>query len=183
MLPHRTKEELESQIDRIRNAPKDEGALNLIVRRPAENEREPLEEGMLDLTYGLEGDNWINKPSSSTPDKKAHPEKQLNIMNSDVIEYIARDPERWALAGDQLYVDLDLSTANLPAGTQLSIGDAIIEVTPPAHLGCGKFIERFGKPAMIWVNSEVGRELNLRGICAKVIKPGKIQKGDLFKKL
>ena len=182
-VKHLTKAELEAGLDHIRQSPAAEGALTLIVRRPQTGEREVLPQGELDLTEGLVGDNWKTRGSGSTPDGSAHPEMQLNLMNSRAIALIAQDEARWPLAGDQLFVDLDLSVANLPPGTQLALGSAIIEVTAVPHTGCQKFVARFGAEAMKFVNAPLGRDLRLRGLNAKVIKPGQIQTGDLVKKL
>jgi MOSC domain-containing protein YiiM len=180
---HRPTAELEMGLDFIRQSPQDAGELKMIVRRPDVNLREVLEIADLDLTDGLVGDNWKAKGSSRTDHGQAHPDMQLNIMNARAIEWIAQSPARWPLAGDQLYIDLDLSRENLPPGTRLALGDAIIEVTAQPHTGCKKFVERFGLDAMLFVNSEVGRSLNLRGINAKVIQPGRIQVGELATKL
>lgn len=181
-VKHLTLEELEAGLEQIRQAPADNGVLELIVRRPERGEREALEEAELDLIEGLRGDNWLHRGSSMTEDGGPHPEMQLNLMNSRATNRVACSRDRWALAGDQLYVDLDLSLANLPAGTRLTIGRAVIEVTPVPHTGCKKFVERFGLEAMKWVNSPVGRELNLRGICAKVVVSGAIRTGDRVRK-
>ncbi len=116
---------------------------------------------------------------SRTADGSAHPLKQLNLMNARVISLLAHDPDRWRLAGDQLFVDLDLSLENLPPGTQLSMGSAVIEVTNQPHLGCNKFVSRFGADALKFVRSAVGRALRLRGLNARVIQPGLIRVGDL----
>jgi len=153
------------------------------VRRPAEGEREVLDVGELDLRDGLVGDTWNMRSSSRTPDGSPHPEMQLNVMNSRVIALLAQEKDRWQLAGDQLYIEMDLSAENLPAGTKLEIGSAVIEVTPPPHTGCKKFVSRFGLEAMKFVNSPVGRELHLRGINARVIKPGKIEVGNVARKI
>ena len=142
---HLTKDELEAGLDNIRQSPKDEGLLELIVRRPEIEQREVLEEGELHLDQGLVGDNWTSRKSSRTADGSPHPEMQLNIMNSRVVALVAQEKERWSLAGDQLFLDLDLSKNNLPAGTRLSLGTAIIEVTAPPHTGCHKFVSRFGR--------------------------------------
>jgi hypothetical protein len=182
-IKHLTMDELEAGLDEIRQAPKDEGVLRLIVRRPQIEEREVLEEGELHPAEGLVGDCWKTRGSSSTADGSANPEMQLNIMNARVIALVAQDKTRWQLAGDQLYLDMDLSAENLPAGTQLAIGSAVIEVTPPPHLGCRKFVSRFGLDAMKFVNSSVGRELHLRGINARVIQHGMIRVGNVAKKL
>jgi MOSC domain len=182
-IKHLTMEELEAGLDEIRRSPKDVGVLELIVRRPRVDEREVLEAGELDLKEGLVGDSWKMRSSSRTADGSAHPEMQLNIMNSRVIALLAQAQERWPLAGDQLFLNMDLSEENLPAGTQLSLGSAVIEVTAEPHTGCKKFVARFGLDAMKFVNSEVGRQLHLRGINAKVIQPGTIRVRDVVKKI
>ena len=155
----------------------------MIVRRPQTDQREELQEGMLNLREGLVGDNWRTKGSSMTADGAAHPDMQLNIMNARVTALVAGARERWSLAGDQLYLDMDLSTANLPPGAQLRLGEALIEITAPPHTGCRKFSARFGKDALKFVNSRLGRQLNLRGINAKVVQPGLVRLGDRARKL
>jgi hypothetical protein len=182
-IKHLTMAELEAALDEIRQAPKDEGVLQLIVRRPEVEERELLDEGELHLEEGLVGDSWIRRTSTRTPDGSPHPDMQLNVINARVAALVAQDKRRWQLAGDQLYLDLDLSKENLAAGTRLAIGAAVIEVTPPPHTGCKKFVARFGLDAMKFVNSSVGKELNLRGINAKVVQPGTIRVGNVVKKL
>jgi hypothetical protein len=178
-----TIEELEAGLDAIRQSPKNEGVLELIVRRPRVGEREVLQEGKLEVADGLVGDTWSTRGSSRSKDGLAHPEMQLNVMNSRVIALVAQERERWHLAGDQLFVDLDLSGENLPPGTRLALGSAVIEVTPQPHTGCQKFVSRFGVDAMKFVNSPLGRQLNLRGINAKVVLPGVIRVRDAAKKL
>lgn len=182
-VKHLTLAELEAGLDEIRRSPKDVGVLELIVRRPGVDEREVLETAKLDLTEGLVGDSWKMRSSSRMPDGSPHPSMQLNIMNCRVIALLAQARERWPLAGDQLFLDMDLSEENLPAGTRLSLGSAVIEVTAEPHTGCKKFVARFGLDAMKFVNSEVGRQLHLRGINAKVIQPGAIRVSDVVKKI
>ena len=181
-VKHLTTAELEAGLDEIRKSPKDAGVLEWIVRRPRIEEREVLQEGVLDLTVGLVGDCWSTIGSSRTADGSANPEMQINIMNSRVIALVAQDKDRWQLAGDQLYLDMDLSAENLPAGTKLALGSAVIEVTAPPHTGCKKFVSRFGLDAMKFVNSTVGQQLHLRGINARVVRPGVIRVGDAVKK-
>jgi hypothetical protein len=180
---HRTLAELEAGLPVARLSPAAAGTLELIVRRPGIGRRDVLTLGHLDPLVGLVGDTWNQRGSSRTPDRSPHPDMQINIMNSRVIALIAGDRSRWALAGDQLYVDLDLSAANLPAGTRLAIGTAVVEVTAQPHTGCGKFAERFGVDATKFVNSPTGRAFNLRGINARVVTGGPIRVGELLSKL
>lgn len=170
---------LNTCLEHIRQAPRDAGVLALIVRRPQTDAREVLAEAELNLTEGLAGDSWRLRSSSRTSDGSPHPDMQLNLMNARVIEAIAGPVRRWPLAGDQLFVDFDLSQANVPPGTRLAIGEAVIEVTDQPHTGCGKFSARFGLDALKWVNSPDGRALGLRGINAKVVTPGRIRQGDV----
>ncbi|MGC3956881.1 MAG: MOSC domain-containing protein [Verrucomicrobiota bacterium] len=175
--------QLEAGLETIRQSPKDIGVLRLISCRPNTDEREVLAEAQLDPTHGLVGDNWKARGSRSTPDGSANPEMQLNVMNARVIELLAQDQSRWALAGDQLYVDFDLSEANIPPGTRIAVGSAVIEITAPPHLGCKKFSARFGPDAVKFVNSPEGKELHLRGVNAKVVQSAVIRTGDSVKKL
>ena len=180
---HLTTAELEAGLDTIRQSPKNEGVIALIVRRPQVDAREVLEEGELDLAEGLVGDTWKVRRSNRTPDGSPHPDMQLNIMNARVIALVAQEKDRWPLAGDQLFIDMDVSQENLPPGTRLALGSAVIEVTGQPHTGCKKFEARFGLDALKLVNSPVGRQLQLRGLNAKVAQPGVIRVGDLVKKL
>jgi len=180
---HLSTDELLAGLDHIRQSPRDAGRLELIVRRPAAGKREVLQEGQLDVHDGLVGDTWKQRASSRMPDKSPHPDMQLNVMNARAIGLVAQEKERWPLAGDQLFIDFDLSEANLPAGTRLAMGSAVIEVTSQPHTGCKKFVERFGLDAVTFVNSPVGKELHLRGINARVVQPGTIRVGDQVRKL
>ena len=182
-MKHLTTEELEAGLGNIRQSPKDDGVLELIVRRPRTDEREALNEGELNLLEGLVGDNWRTRGSSRTSDGSAHPDMQLNLMNARVIALLAQARERWPLAGDQLYLDLDLSADNLPAGMRLALGSAVIAITAEPHTGCSKFEARFGRDAVQFVNSPLGRQLRLRGVNAKVVQPGVIRVGDIVSKL
>jgi hypothetical protein len=175
-------EAVEAGLDAVRAAPPDHGTVELIVRRPEVDAREVVGEATLDTDTGLVGDNWHVKPSLKTG--APNPEAQLTVMNARVTALVAGDdPERWAQAGDQLYVDLDLSYRNLPPGTRLQVGEAVIEVTDEPHRGCGKFSSRFGVEALKFVNSAVGRELNMRGINTRVVTGGVVRTGDSVTKV
>jgi len=171
----RSRATLDAGLDEIRRAPAARGRLDMVVRRPRVGAREVLQEGTLDVEQGLVGDRW----SRSASDR----DTQLNVMSARAVDLIAGDRERWPLAGDQLYVDLDLSEANLPPGTRLAVGEAVIEVTAEPHTGCGKFVSHFGVDAMKFVNSPTGRELRLRGLNARVVTGGIVRPGDEVRKL
>jgi hypothetical protein len=179
---HRTLAELHAGLAHIQDSPKDGGALRLIVRRPRVGAREVVTEAELDVMVGLVGDTWSTRPSWRTNFRATDPNAQVTIMNTRAIALVAHTDDQWALAGDQLYLDLDLSGENVPAGTQLSFGSAVIEVTATPHTGCRKFTERFGVEATKFVNSKEGKRLHLRGINTKVVQSGTIRVGDIARK-
>jgi hypothetical protein len=174
---------LQAGLGEVRESPPDHGTVEMIVRRPAVDEREVLAVGILDAEAGLVGDTWPVRGSSRTPDGSAHPGMQLTVINWRAALLVAQDPDRRMLAGDQLYVDLDLSPANLAAGTRLAVGSAVIEVSEEPHLGCAKFAARFGKEALRFVNSRTGRGLRLRGLNARILTSGTVRPGDRIRKL
>lgn len=180
---HLAMPELEAGLDEIRQAPAGEGVLKMIVRRPQAGQREVLDAGQLDLAEGLMGDTWQTRGAPTTPDGSADPDCQITIMNSRATALLAQAPDRWAMAGDQLYVDMDLSHENVPAGTQLAIGDAVVLVTEQPHNGCKQFAIRYGKDAVRFVNSPQGKQLRLRGLNAKVVQAGAIRVGDTVQKV
>jgi MOSC domain-containing protein YiiM len=181
-VEHLSRERLEAGLGRIREAPQDGGRLVLIVRRPAVGQRDLPTEAMLDQDTGLDGDNWLVRGSSSTPDGSAHPNRQVTVMNARVAELVAGGTERMPLCGDQLFVDMDLSVGNLAAGSLLAVGQAVLRVSEEPHLGCAKFVERFGGEAMRFVNSRLGRQLRLRGMNMRIVVPGLVRVGDLAAK-
>ncbi|WJK40463.1 MOSC domain-containing protein [Solwaraspora sp. WMMA2056] len=172
--------ELTAGLAEVARSPRGTGTLDLVVRRPAVDEREVLTEGILDVTAGLVGDCWAARGSSTTQDGSAHPGRQLTVMNSRFVRLIAGDdPQDWALAGDQLFADLDLHSDALPPGTRLAVGDeAVIEVTAEPHNGCAKFAHRYGRDAHKLVWSEDGRQARLRGLYTRVVVAGVIRPGD-----
>ena len=182
-MAERTPEELEAGLAHVLDAPSEEGELRLIVRRPGVEERETLEEGALDTDSGLVGDNWATRAYSSAEGGEPNVAAQLTLMNARVVELIAGSVDRWPLAGDQLYVDFDISKTNLPAGARVAIGEAVVEISAKPHTGCGKFVRRYGLDAQRWVNSEVGLMNRLRGVNTRVVKPGAIRVGDRITKV
>lgn len=182
-VKHLSMQELENGLGNIRLAPSDDGQLVLIVRRSEPDKRETLLQAELNGVEGVAGDNWSRRSGTIMPGNLPNPNTQLTLMNSRAVALVAQSEERWPLAGDQLYVDMDLSIENLPAGTRLSIGQAIIEVSALPHTGCEKFKQRFGLDALKFVNSPEGKSLRLRGLNAKVIMPGTIQVGALVQKI
>ena len=156
----------------------DPGRLVRIVRRPAVDQRETVEEARLDPVHGLDGDTWLVRGSSRTEDGSADLRSQVTLINVRVLAAIEPDPERWPLSGDQLEVDLDLAVETLPVGTRLTVGSAVLEVTDKPHTGCAKFSARFGSDALRWINTPEGRLARRRGMNTRVIQGGRIRAGD-----
>ncbi len=177
-LTHRTMAELEAGLEGILGAPKDAGRLDAIVARPAKGERRALDSAGLSLAGGLEGDHWALGCWKSTEDGKPHPDVQICIMNARSIALIAGARENWLPAGDNLYLDLDLSPDNLPPGTRLALGTAELEITDTPHNGCAQFIARFGRDACVFVNTGTGKAHRLRGVYARVVRDGHMAVGD-----
>jgi hypothetical protein len=171
-------DQLEAALPHILDSPSKVGTVELVVRRPSEGEREILDEGTLDLERGLVGDRW--EPHVGVDDGRL---AQVTLMNARVVDVVAGDRDRWALAGDQLYVDLDLRTENLPPGTRLQVGSATLEVTDLPHTGCSKFTARFGSAATRFINAKPNRELRLRGMNTRIVEPGVVRPGDRVRKL
>lgn len=180
---HKTMTELEVGLAAAGRSPADKGRLEMIVCRPQDEQRQVLDQAQLDPDEGLVGDNWRARGSRSTEDGSAHPGMQIALMNSRIIDLLASDRARWPLAGDQLFVDIDISPDNMPVGQRFTIGDALLEISDIPHTGCSKFTERFGGDAIRFVNSPEGRAARRRGVYARVVKAGGIQAGDKITKV
>jgi MOSC domain-containing protein YiiM len=176
----RREQTFETRLPDVQAAPADNGRVELIVRRPAVEEREVLVAADLDQELGLVGDRWAARDRANTPQ---YLDAQLTVISTRVLAVIEPDSSRWPLAGDQLYVDLDLSEANLPAGSRLSVGTSVIEISETPHTGCAKFSSRFGSDALRWINSPVGRAHRMRGLNARIVEPGTVRSGDAIRKI
>ena len=182
-LPYRSTAELETGLDHVRSAPAEAGTVRLVVRRPDLGAREILQVGELTEADGLVGDTWLQRATSRAVADGRHLDAQVNVMSARMVGLLADSAEEQAYAGDQLYLDLDISRANLPAGSRLAFGEpgaggAVIEVSAKPHNGCAKFTARFGEDAMHFVNNETGRQLRLRGFNARVVESGPVRPGD-----
>jgi MOSC domain len=174
--------DLDRHLEFVRSSPRDAAPVELIVARPAPGERVILDECVLDVTTGLAGDTWLARGSRSMPDRSADPAAQLTLMSTRVLAAIEPDPARWPLAGDQLYLDLDLSEENLPAGTRLTTGSVVLEVTDLPHTGCSQFSARFGADALRWISTPAGRAMRMRGMYVRVLAGGTVGVGDVVRK-
>lgn len=174
-MPEPRADELHEGLAHILGSPRDEGRIEMVVRRPVEDEREVVTEARIEPGRGVVGDRWASEPKPS-------PEAEVTLMNARCVALLAGDVDRWPLAGDQLYVDMDLSEENLPAGRRLRIGSAVLEVSAKPHRGCSKFSARFGPDALRFVNSEEGRAARLRGLNARVVVGGTVRTGDAVTK-
>jgi hypothetical protein len=175
---HPSTDQVDEGMASVRQSPRDAGALALIVIRPRVDERLVLPSVEVDVAHGLAGDNWESRGSSSTPDGAADPGEQVTVMNIRFARLIAATEDRVPLAGDQLYVDLDLSVGNLPTGTLLEFDEVTLRVTDVPHTGCAKFRARFGMPALRMTNGPEGRDLRLRGINTTVVTGGMLRQGE-----
>lgn len=182
-ISNRTDPEINLGLDLIKQSPADNGLLRSIVIRPASDLRVRLQECRLSPEGGTEGDQWAKGCWLTLPDGKPHPDVQIAMINSRLIDLLAGSPDRWELAGDNLYADLDLSRDNLAPGQRLRIGECILEITNEEHKGCDKFRDRFGMDAVRFVNSPLGKRLRLRGIYAKVVQAGCVRVGDTIQKI
>ena len=183
VLPYRTTADLTAGLDEVRSAPADDGTVHLVVRRPGLGLREILAEGWFDVADGLVGDSWLARATQRSIAEGRHLDAQVDVMSARMVRLLADDPVEQAYAGDQLYLDLDISVTNLPAGSRIAFGEpggggAVLEVSAKPHNGCAKFVQRFGEEAMLLVNSEVGKELRLRGFNARVVESGPVRPGD-----
>ena len=183
IVTHLTIEQLDARLGDIRRSPADGGTLHMIVRRPDVDRREVVDEGSLDVEVGLVGDTWNVRGSRSTPDGSPNPEAQVTIINSRALDLMAQSEDRWPLSGDQLVIDIDMSKENLPPGTRLSIGSAVIEISEKPHTGCVKFADRFGKDALRFVSTPLAMEIRLRGVNTRVVQSGTIRPGDTVTKI
>ena len=175
--------ELKESLPYITSSPTDAGELKGIVIRPKFDERKEVDSVDISLELGVHGDRWLEHCWIFTEDGKSHPDVQICLMNARCIEVIAQQRDNWAPAGDNLFVDLDLSPENLPTGTKLQIGSAVVKITDTPHLGCAKFIERYGRDACVFVNTGIGKQLRLRGIYARVVQDGTVSIGDKLTKI
>ena len=181
---HKPIAELEVGLAQLLEAPQDRGNLELIVIRPTKEQRQILDEAWLSPEAGVQGDNWAKGCWKSLPDGRPDPDVQVTIMSARLARLVmGEDKSHWALAGDQLIADLDLSEGNLPVGQRLVLGDAVLEITSVPHRGCVKYRARFGDEALRFINTDEGRRMNLRGIYAKILQAGRVRVGDVLKKV
>jgi hypothetical protein len=183
MDQHRSLAELEAGLLEVRRSPADTGIVMRIVRRPAPETREVVEAATLDVDEGMVGDDWKARGSKRMPDGSADREAQITIMNSRFAALVAGGPDGWEWAGDQLYVDLDLGIENLPPGTRLAVGSAVVEVSEVPHTGCVKFSGRFGPDALRTVSTPEGRALRLRGVNTRIVEGGEVRVGDAIRRV
>jgi hypothetical protein len=166
---HRSLVEIIAGFEALPPPPKDRGRLSLIVRRYPDGHREILSSTRLTPEEGVPGDGWNRRPPRKI-------DAQLAVIRIDIAELLAGE-QSVTLVGDQLFVDLNISSENLPTGTRLRVGNAEVEMTPEPHNGCLKFKDRFGQEALDFVNAKATRDQNRRGVYWKVVKAGEITDG------
>ena len=175
--------DLQASLDHVLESPKDEGTVEFAQIRPAKGKREARESVHLSTEEGAQGDRWILTAPRDRETGEIWREMQVTLMNARMIEAIAGDRDNWPPAGDQFFVDFDLSAENLPAGTHIGIGTAVLEVSAEPHLGCDRFIERYGIDACRFVNSREGKALRLRGVNCRIVRDGEVRSGDRLRRI
>ncbi len=164
-------------------APKDNGTLDLIVMRPDHDLRVLPQSFEVRGDDGLPGDHWKRGTGYALEDGTGDPDAQICMMMSGCIRAIAGDKANWPPAGDNFFIDMDLTPANMPPGTRFAIGSAEFVVTGIPHNGCQSFIDRYGRDACLFVNTGEGKAHRLRGIYARVTRDGTVSVGDTVRKL
>jgi hypothetical protein len=163
--------ELDRRLDAMRASPRDVGIVRALVRRAdGGGRRELLDSVTLSEVEGMPGDAWGRRPDRT-------PESQLTAVEWGVAELIANG-HPIALFGDQLFLELDLSKGNLPVGSRVRLGAAVLEVSPKAHNGCQKYRRRFGPDALRFASRPDSRHRNFRGIYFRVVTEGLVRVGD-----
>ena len=183
MPRHLNREELQAGLPHILASPDDDGVLEAIVVRPVSEERREVTQCRLTLAGGVESDHWANGCWKSTESGDPHPDVQICIMNARCIGLIAQERENWAPAGDNLFIDMNLTPDNMPPGQRIAVGSVILEITDTPHKGCAKFIRRYGRDACVFVNTGDGDRYKLRGIYARVVQDGTVRTGDRVRKI
>lgn len=178
-----TLSEIEQRLEWVLAAPAERGRVEALVVRPAVDQRESLERVMFSPQQGVVGDNWLTSCWKKLPNGESDPDVQVAIMNARMIEVLTNDKSRWPLAGDQLFVDFDLSVNNLAVGDRLQVGAAVLEITAEPHRGCSKFKKRFGPDALAFVNSKQGDAHRLRGVYARIVSACEVGVGDAISKV
>jgi hypothetical protein len=156
-------------LEQLPAAPLDAGKVDLMVARGDQGERILHRHAIL-TSGGMPGDRW----SSSS---KYGPEFQLATTRTDFARVVANG-QPLELHGDNLFLTLDLSTRNLPTGSLLRVGEALLRVTPQAHNGCKKWVQRFGLACMKFNLEPEYQEHHLRGIYLQVVEPGRVALDD-----
>ncbi len=182
-LPNRSRDELNAALPMVVDAPKDEGQVALIVVRPESGLREMPTTIHISRARGVEGDRWADGSWLQDDNGRPHPDVQINLMNTHAAEAIAGEKSNWAAAGNNFFVNLDMSPENLPPGTRLALGDAEIEISKQPNKACQKFIDRYGRDACVFVNVGPGWALRMRGLYARVVSDGDVCLGDQIRKL
>lgn len=183
VIEHVKLDQMEAALPQLISSPKDHSPIEMIIVRPGVDERLVVDEAEIVVGGGIVGDSWSRRPSKRTPDQSPHPDMQITVINRRLLELITDSEARWPLAGDQLVVDFDLSHENLPVGSRIAVGTAVLEATDQPHTGCAKFSQRFGRDALKFVNTKQGMSHRLRGANFKVVQAGTVKVGDLFRKL
>ena len=183
MVNHVSFAECEQALDHINRAPLDEAEIDCLCARPDFGTRAFPDKLILTVDHGILGERWTHSPWLTLPNGDPDPRIQVSILSKRVMDLCWRDRERVIHPGDPFVVDMNLGEANMPVGTRLAIGTAIVEVSDKFNTACVKWRDRYGQDSLHWMNLARNRPYRLRGILCRIVQDGEVKLGDRLAKL
>lgn len=180
---HPTRAECDAALTHILDAPKVSAPIDMLCFRPDYGVRSFPDRIQVSVARGIEGERWLRDPWLKLPDGRPDPRIQISVLPKRVADLCWRNRDVSPHPGDTLIADLDMTSANMPVGTRLQVGSAVIEVSDVFNNGCAKWYAQYGADSVKWINHRPHRPLRLRGILCRVVVDGEIRKSDLIEKL
>lgn len=173
---------LQAALPSVLMAPKDSAPIEQLCLRPDIGVRNFVDEMELTRELGIPGERWNYAPWLTLRDGRADPRIQVSILNKQVLDLVYNDPHNMIHPGDSFIADMDFSYENMPDGTLLNIGSAVLRVSDKFNTACQKWQDRYGRDALRWIVLQGNRQYRLRGVLCEVIKDGRVKTGDLIQK-
>jgi len=183
MTTQATKEDLMAALPHVLAAPRDTGPVSMLCLRPAIGQRTFPDRITMTRNQGIPGERWLTTPWLRLPDGAPEPAIQVSILPVRVMNLVWRDRTATPHPGDPIVADLDMSEANLPEGTLLQAGSAVLRVSSVWNDACVKWKVRYGVAAKDWIVAPGHKELRLRGVLCSVETDGEFCLGDVIRVL